>query len=91
MVATGYHRPGQLLRCSTNNHEDTLIPYDAPCIVPQPAHGSSFILAEPRKPDSVVGMHRGGVVYIQSNDRWVKTRVPDVDVIHVHNEGCWKP
>lgn len=53
VTASGFHRPGQMLRCDGSNRQDTLVPYDAPCITKL---GMGWVTPEPATPDSVVGV-----------------------------------
>lgn len=88
VTATGFHRPGQMLRCDGSNSRDTLVPYDAPCITKL---GMGWVTPEPATPDSVVGMNRGTLVYVLDGDQWVKRVIPQVEHIYDGNAGYFKP
>jgi len=88
VTATGFHRPGQMLRCDGGNAKDTLVAYDAPCIT---KFDVGYVMAEPSTPDSVVGMNRGRIVYVLHGDQWVKRTIPNPEHIYDGNAGYYKP
>lgn len=84
--ATGYHRQGQLLRCTRSNEGDMLLAFDTPCLT----RGYGVCVPEPQTPDSLVGMHRGESVYVLDGDQWVATGIPHVEYINNGNVNHYK-